>query len=69
MQVGKITGLEFAVGYSCSFPVKRCFVQLQARFLNRQEDQANYPTGVIQMMEDSEDCIQHYKYKVNSKLN
>ena len=41
MRIRKITGLELVV------VVGKCFVQLQ---LSSQEDQANYPTSMIQMM-------------------
>ena len=54
MRIRKITGLELVA------VVRKCFVQLQARILSCQEDQANYPTGRIRMMEDSGD----YKNKV-----
>ena len=46
MGVEKITWLELVV------VVRKCFI----RFSSHQEDQANYPTSRIQMMEDSGDC-------------
>ena len=52
MRVGKKTEQELVA------VVRKCFIQFQARFSSRQEDQTNYPTGRIQMTEDSGDCLQ-----------